>query len=386
MLLHSVNARRNSRIAGVLVLILCLALCCVLAACGSSAKTVKPTGNGTGTDATSTTAQSAKAAVDDHPNGYPTEAVKTTAYKDDYITFEMPLSWSDSVEAYSQGHTSDVFSVEFYILGSDKVRYPVFSVGGKANDASTLGCTTTYGGKAAETVWEMNNGNETGLTPQQQEDYLLATTGGQLTREAVIDMASSSQARSKGEAASDSYLKAYVVPSVKLVKGASTSTTSSSTTASANSKSAASTSSSGMHSDTKIYSVDLPAYWNDRVIVNAPDAYGTTLDVRSKKYPDYSLCTVEVVANEKEVLGGDIGKANVKTVRLSDGRVACLWAPNYGWLVASGSEKMTSAEAAELVDLSTGGKTVADCEKALKNGNNSVTTDWIAENVKVTAK
>ena len=136
----------------------------------------------------------------------------------------------------------------------------------------------------------------------------------------------------------------------------------------------------------KCYSVILPASWNGRVTVNEPGAYGTTFKVRSKKYPSRVLCTIEVVSSNVRMNDGDIGNPTMKRVRLSDGRVACLHVTNYSWIVTSNSLNLPHSEAAELVSLTTGGKTIAYCERASKLGNDMLSANWIADNVKVIAQ
>ena len=138
--------------------------------------------------------------------------------------------------------------------------------------------------------------------------------------------------------------------------------------------------------DEKGYSVILPACWNGHVMVNEPDAYGTTFEVRSKKYPNRVLCAIRVISSNERITGGDIGNPAIKQVRLSDGRVACVRAANYSWIVTSNSLNLPHSEAAELVSLTTGGKTIAYCERASKLGNDMLSANWIADNVKVIAQ
>ena len=141
-----------------------------------------------------------------------------------------------------------------------------------------------------------------------------------------------------------------------------------------------------MRYDENDYRVTLPAYWEDRVTVSEPDASDTTFEVRSKEYPARVLCAIEVVSSRDRMNCGDIGNHVVKQVNLADGRVVCVRAANYSWIVASESGTMAEAEAAELVDLSTGGKTVASCVQAAQDGNNMVSAHWVANNVVVEAR
>ena len=141
-----------------------------------------------------------------------------------------------------------------------------------------------------------------------------------------------------------------------------------------------------MHYYLNGYSVDLPAYWNGRVTVGEPDARSTTLEARSKMYPSHTLCKAMVVPSRDRVTSGDIGLPNVRQLSLSDGRVVCARAFNYSWIVTSGSGSMSEAEAAELIDLSTGGRTVADCVRASRSGDDLVSANWIAENVTIAAR
>ena len=167
--------------------------------------------------------------------------------------------------------------------------------------------------------------------------------------------------------------------------GATTGSACSAAAASSSSSATAGSSARGMHFDGDGYSVDLPAYWNDHVIVNEPDANGTTLEVRSRNYPDRVLCRIVVAPTRDRVTGGDIASPNVKQMGLTDGRMVCVHAKNYSWIATSDPASMSEAEAAELVALTTGGKTIADCERAADDGNNLVSADWIANNVKITA-
>ena len=97
---------------------------------------------------------------------YQTEATMTDAYSDDYIMMQIPSTWEGgTVEASPRGRTSGVFQTDFCLDGDGN--YLVFSVSGMEGDSSSLSCITTWGGLAASTVWEMNNGDQTGLTPKQ---------------------------------------------------------------------------------------------------------------------------------------------------------------------------------------------------------------------------
>lgn len=143
------------------------------------------------------------------------------------------------------------------------------------------------------------------------------------------------------------------------------------------------TTSRSMHYQTNEYGVDLPAYWNGRVTVHQSGMDGSTIEVRSKAYPDYNVCKIEVVPSRDRVTGGDIGHPTVKHTALSDGRVVCVRTTNYSWLVTSGSLSMPEDVAAELVGLTTGGKSIADCERMAAGGDNLVSANWIADNVTI---
>ena len=159
-----------------------------------------------------------------------------------------------------------------------------------------------------------------------------------------------------------------------------------STSGSSSSSAVPGTNAHTLHYSLNGYHVYLPAYWDGRVTVSQPDTTGTTLEVRSKKYPSRVLCRISVASSSERVNGGDIGNPTVEQVRLRDERVVVMRATNYSWIVTSASENMSEAEAAELIDLTTGGKTRVDCERASRNGDNLVSANWVADNVSIMAE
>ncbi len=103
----------------------------------------------------------------------------------------------------------------------------------------------------------------------------------------------------------------------------------------------------------------MPEHWDNRVDV---DIDGSTVTIRSKKYPRLDLCWIEVRRGAEEAMG-DIGTACMGSVSLGEGMYANVYATRWGYTIADLYRRATSdpddyysmEEANEIVDLQTGG-------------------------------
>lgn len=143
------------------------------------------------------------------------------------------------------------------------------------------------------------------------------------------------------------------------------------------------------------YTVTLPAAWQGRVTVTT-DQRG--LSVHPDDYPQEELCSVYTSPTD-QVTGGDIGYTLVSQTDLGDGNSLCMMAGNYSYIVPDARHSQwiehpfSDAEAAELVDLTTGGSvTVEELDRVFESYMEDpgeadpllfASADYIAANVRI---
>ena len=107
------------------------------------------------------------------------------------------------------------------------------------------------------------------------------------------------------------------------------------------------------------YTLELPSYWDGRVIVKYE---GDSVVVYSKNYPKREICSI-FVDTQGDGPMGDIGTSQMGYASLSNGRYAHVWCDRYSYIIAYANitnstnpdDYYTYDEARELVDLQTGG-------------------------------
>jgi len=141
--------------------------------------------------------------------------------------------------------------------------------------------------------------------------------------------------------------------------------------------------------------VTLPAAWRGRGSVTT-DEPGPS--VHPADYPQEELCSVYTSPTD-QVTGGDIGYTLVSQTDLGDGNSLCVMAGNYSYIVPDARHSQwvehpfSDAEAAALVDLTTGGSvTVEELDRVFESYMEDpgeadpllfASADYIAANVKI---
>ena len=130
------------------------------------------------------------------------------------------------------------------------------------------------------------------------------------------------------------------------------------------------------------YTLELPSYWDGRVIVKYE---GDSVVVYSKNYPKRAICSISVDTQGAGPMG-DIGGAQMGYASLPNGRYAHVWCDRYSYIIAYASitnstdpnRYYTYDEARELVDLQTGGAVYYDdVLAAMKDDDTERTNDLV---------
>lgn len=145
----------------------------------------------------------------------------TVAYDDDYIAFDMPAIWEGHISSSAEGHGSGAFHSDFLYSGADGLSCWVWRVdGGKGvTFYDAAGADGRFWSEyPARDIWTSTHGgsSEYGLSAEQQEEWLLMTCGGLVTRDELAAMDSEDAAVAAANEASAEFYAATVGDSLRL--------------------------------------------------------------------------------------------------------------------------------------------------------------------------